>query len=168
MCSESSSRMRKQSSKKRKRTMQTNTIQLHRVLRATPEKIYRAFVDPDAMVKWLPPNGFTGKVHHMDGKVGGTYKMSFTNFTTGKSHSFGGTYVELTPHERIRYTDKFDDPNLPGEMRATITLKPVSCGTELNIVQEGVPAVIPAEACYLGWQESLMLLAKLVEAEIPD
>jgi uncharacterized protein YndB with AHSA1/START domain len=160
--------MRKQSSKKRKRTMQTNTIQLHRVLRATPEKIYRAFVDPDAMVKWLPPNGFTGKVHHMDGKVGGTYKMSFTNFTTGKSHSFGGTYVELTPHERIRYTDKFDDPNLPGEMRATITLKPVSCGTELNIVQEGVPAVIPAEACYLGWQESLMLLAKLVEAEIPD
>jgi uncharacterized protein YndB with AHSA1/START domain len=160
--------MRKQSSKKRKRTMQTNTIQLHRVLRATPEKIYRAFLDPDAMVKWLPPNGFTGKVHHMDGKVGGTYKMSFTNFTTGKSHSFGGTYVELTPHERIRYTDKFDDPNLPGEMRATITLKPVSCGTELNIVQEGVPAVIPAEACYLGWQESLMLLAKLVEAEIPD
>jgi uncharacterized protein YndB with AHSA1/START domain len=160
--------MRKQSSKKRKRTMQTNTIQLHRVLRATPGKIYRAFLDPDAMVKWLPPNGFTGKVHHMDAKVGGTYKMSFTNFTTGKSHSFGGTYVELTPHERIRYTDKFDDPNLPGEMQATITLKPVSCGTELNIVQEGVPAVIPAEACYLGWQESLMLLAKLVEAEIPD
>jgi uncharacterized protein YndB with AHSA1/START domain len=160
--------MRKQSSKKRKRTMQTNTIQLQRVLRATPEKIYRAFLDPDAMVKWLPPNGFTGKVHHMDAKVGGTYKMSFTNFTTGKSHSFGGTYVELTPHERIRYTDKFDDPNLPGEMQATITLKPVSCGTELNIVQEGVPAVIPAEACYLGWQESLMLLAKLVEAEIPD
>ena len=120
------------------------------------------------MAKWLPPNGFTGKVHHMDARVGGTYKMSFTNFTTGKSHSFGGTYVELTPHERIRYTDKFDDPNLPGEMQATIGLKPVSCGTELNIVQEGVPGVIPAEACYLGWQESLTLLAKLVEAEIPD
>ena len=120
------------------------------------------------MAKWLPPNGFTGKVHHMDARVGGNYKMSFTNFTTGKTHSFGGTYVELTPHERIRYTDKFDDPNLPGEMQATITLKPVSCGTELNIVQEGVPAVIPAEACYLGWQESLTLLAKLVEAEIPD
>jgi len=138
------------------------------VLRAKPDKIYRAFIDPDAMAKWLPPNGFTGKVHHMDARVGGNYKMSFTNFTTGKTHSFGGTYVELTPHERIRYTDKFDDPNLPSEMQATITLKPVSCGTELNIVQEGVPAVIPAEACYLGWQESLTLLAKLVEAEIPD
>ena len=138
------------------------------MLRAKPDKIYRAFIDPDAMVKWLPPNGFTGKVHHMDARVGGNYKMSFTNFTTGKTHSFGGTYVELTPHERIRYTDKFDDPNLPGEMQATITLKPVSCGTELNIVQEGVPAVIPAEACYLGWQESLTLLAKLVEADIPD
>jgi len=148
--------------------MSTNTIRLHRVLRAAPDKIYRAFLDPEAMVKWLPPNGFTGKVHHMDAKVGGTHKMSFTNFTTGTSHSFGGTYVELTPHERIRYTDKFDDPNLPGEMQATITLKKVSCGTELNIVQEGVPDVIPAEACYLGWQESLTLLAKFVEAEIPD
>ena len=148
--------------------MSANTIRLHRVLRAPPDKIYRAFLDPDAMAKWLPPNGFTGKIHHMDAKVGGSYKMSFTNFTTGKSHSFGGTYVELTPHERIRYTDRFDDPNLPGEMQATITLKPVSCGTELNIVQEGVPAAIPAEACYLGWQESLTLLAKLVEAEIPD
>src|SRR6266487_214288 len=148
--------------------MSTNTIRLHRVLRAAPGKIYRAFLDPEAMAKWLPPNGFTGKVHHMDAKVGGSYKMSFTNFTTGKSHSFGGTYVELTPHERIRYTDKFDDANLPGEMQTTITLKQVFCGTELNIVQEGVPAVIPAEACYLGWQESLTLLAKLVEAEIPD
>ena len=148
--------------------MSTNTIRLHRVLRASPEKIYRAFLDPDAMAKWLPPNGFTGKVHEMDAKVGGSYKMSFTNFTSGQSHSFGGTYVELKPHETIRYTDRFDDPNLKGEMQATITLKPVSCGTELNIVQEGVPDVIPAEACYLGWQESLTLLAKLVEAEIPD
>ncbi len=148
--------------------MSTNTIRLHRVLRATPDKIYRAFLDPEAMAKWLPPNGFTGKVHHMDAKVGGGHKISFTNFTTGKSHSFGGTYVELTPHERIRYTDKFDDPNFPGEMQATITLKKLSCGTELNIVQEGVLDVIPAEACYLGWQESLTLLAKLVEAEIPD
>jgi len=148
--------------------MSANTIRLHRVLRASPEKIYRAFLDPDAMAKWLPPNGFTGKVHKMDAKVGGSYKMSFTNFSTGKSHSFAVTYVELTPHERIIYTDKFDDPNLPGEMQTTITLKQVSCGTELNIVQEGVPAVIPAEACYLGWQESLTLLAKLVEAEIPD
>jgi uncharacterized protein YndB with AHSA1/START domain len=138
------------------------------MLRATPDKVYRAFLDPEAMAKWLPPNGFTGKVHHMDTKVGGSYKMSFTNFTTGKSHSFGGTYVELTPHECLRYTDKFDDPNLPGEMQTTITLKKVSCGTELNIVQERVPDVIPAEACYLGWQESLTLLAKLVEAEIPD
>jgi uncharacterized protein YndB with AHSA1/START domain len=148
--------------------MSAKTIRLHRVLRATPEKIYKAFLDPDAMAKWLPPNGFTAKVHQMDAKVGGTYKMSFTNFTTGKSHSFGGTYVELTPHERIRYTDKFDDPDLPGEMQTTITLTKVSCGTDLNIVQEGVPAVIPAEACYLGWQESLALLAKLVEPEIPD
>jgi uncharacterized protein YndB with AHSA1/START domain len=148
--------------------MATNTIRLHRVLRASPEKIYRAFLDPDAMVKWLPPNGFTGKVHQMEAKVGGGYKMSFTNFSSGKSHSFGGTYVELSPHERIRYTDRFDDPNLKGEMQTTITLKPVSCGTELNITQEGVPEVIPAEACYLGWQESLTLLAKLVEAEIPD
>ena len=148
--------------------MQNNTIRLHRVLRATPEKIYKAFLDPDAMTKWLPPNGFTAKVHQMDAKVGGTYKMSFTNFTTGKGHSFGGTYVELAPHERIRYTDKFDDPNLSGEMQTTITLKKVSCGAELNIVQEGVPAVISAEACYLGWQESLAQLAKLVEPEIPD
>ena len=146
----------------------SNTIQLHRVLRATPERVYRAFLDRDAMVKWFPPNGFTAKVHQIDAKVGGAYKMSFTNFSTGKSHSFGGTYVELTPHQRICYTDKFDDPNLSGEMQTTITLKEVSCGTELNIVQEGVPAVIPAEACYLGWQESLTLLAKLVEAEIRD
>jgi uncharacterized protein YndB with AHSA1/START domain len=148
--------------------MPTSTIRLHRVLHATPEKVYRAFLDADAMAKWLPPHGFTGKVHHLDAKVGGTYKMSFTNFTTGKSHSFGGEYLELTPHERIRHTDKFDDPNLPGEMRVTITLKQVSVGTELNIVQEGVPEVIPPEACYLGWQESLALLAKLVEAEIKD
>jgi uncharacterized protein YndB with AHSA1/START domain len=146
----------------------SNTIRLHRVLRATPEKVYRAFLDADAMAKWLPPNGFTCTVHHLDAKVGGTYKMSFTNFSTGKSHSFGGTYLELTPYERIRYSDKFDDPNLPGEMVTTIALKRVSCGTELNVVQEGVPAAIPAEACYLGWQESLILLAKLVEAEIPD
>jgi uncharacterized protein YndB with AHSA1/START domain len=144
------------------------TIRLHRVLRATPERIYRAFLDPDAMAKWLPPNGFTGKVHHLEAKVGGTHKMSFTNFTTGRSHSFGGEYRELVPNERIRYTDRFDAANLPGEMQITITLKKVSCGTELNIVQEGVPAVIPLEGCYLGWQESLTLLAKLVEAEIPD
>src|SRR5689334_15086039 len=148
--------------------MSTGTIRLHRVLRATPERIYRAFLDPDAMAKWLPPHGFTGKVHHLDAKVGGAYTMSFTNFTTGKSHAFGGTYLELTPHERIRYSDKFDDPNLPGEMQTTVTLKTVSVGTEVSIVQEGVPGVIPAEACYLGWQESLTLLAKLVEAEIPD
>jgi uncharacterized protein YndB with AHSA1/START domain len=138
------------------------------VFRATPERIYKAFLDADAMVKWLPPNGFTAKVHHMDAKVGGTFKMSFTNFTSGKSHSFGGQYLELVPHERLRYTDKFDDPNLPGEMRVTVSLKKVSCGTDVNIVQEGVPAVIPAEACHLGWQESLILLGKLVEAEIPD
>src|SRR6478752_4542902 len=148
--------------------MQNNTIRLHRVLRATPEKIYKAFLDPDAMAKWLPPNGFTAKVHEMHAKVGGTYKMSFTNFTTGKGHSFGGTYVELTPNERIRYTDKFDDPNLSGEMQTTITLKKVSCGTELNVVQEGIPDVIPPEACCVGWQESLALLALLVEAESPD
>jgi uncharacterized protein YndB with AHSA1/START domain len=148
--------------------MSGNTIRLHRVLRAAPERVYRAFLEPDAMVKWLPPNGFTAKVHQMDAKVGGTHKMSFTNFTTGKSHSFGGRYLELKPHERIRYTDKFDDPNLPGEMQVTVTLKKVSVGTELNIVQEGVPEVIPVEACYLGWQESLALLGKLVEAEIPD
>ncbi|HEY9685587.1 MAG TPA: SRPBCC family protein [Coleofasciculaceae cyanobacterium] len=145
-----------------------NTIQLHRVLRATPERIYRAFLDADAMVKWLPPNGFTGKVHHMDAKVGGTFKMSFTNFTSGKSHSFGGEYLELKPHELIRYTDMFDDPNLPGEIQVTVSLKQVSCGTEINITQAGIPEVIPPEACYLGWQESLTLLAKLVEAEIPD
>jgi len=148
--------------------MTANTIRLHRVLRASPEKIYRAFLDADAMAKWLPPNGFTGKVHQMEAKVGGTHRMSFTNFTTGNGHSFGGKYLELTPHERIRYTDKFDDPNLPGEMQTTITFKKVSCGTELDVVQEGVPAVIPAEACYLGWQESLAQLAKLVEPEIPD
>jgi uncharacterized protein YndB with AHSA1/START domain len=147
--------------------MSTSTIRLHRVLGATPERVYRAFLEADAKAKWLPPNGFTGKVHHLDPKVGGTYKMSFTNFTTGKSHSFGGTYLDLVPHERIRYTDKLDDPNLPGEMQTTITLKKVSCGTELNVVQEGIPAAIPPEACYLGWQESLALLAKLVEAEIP-
>ena len=145
-----------------------STIRLHRVLRTTPERVYRAFLDPDAKVKWLPPNGFTGKVHHIDARVGGSYKMSFTNFTTGKSHSFGGQYLELVPNERIRYTDKFDDPNLPGAMQVTISLKKVFLGTEVNITQEGVPDVIPAEACYLGWQESLALLAKLVEAEIPD
>ncbi len=149
-------------------TSNTNTIRLHRVLQAPPERVYRAFLDANAMVKWLPPNGFTGQVHQLDANVGGTYRMSFTNFTTGKSHSFGGEYLELTPNERIRHTDRFDDANLPGEMQTTITLKPLSVGTELNIVQEGVPAAIPAEACYLGWQESLTLLAKLVEAEIPD
>jgi len=148
--------------------MSANTIRLHRVLSATPERVYRAFLDSDAMAKWLPPNGFTGKVHHMEAKVGGTYKMSFTNFSTGKSHSFGGEYLELVPQERIRYTDRFDDPGLPGEMQTTIALKKVSCGTELNIIQEGVPDVIAVEACYMGWQESLILLAKLVEPEIPD
>ena len=146
--------------------MPTNTIRLHRVLRATPERVYRAFLDPDAMAKWLPPHGFTGKVHEIDARAGGSYRMSFTNFTTGESHSFGGAYVELVPNERIRYTDRFDDPKMQGEMHVTITLKEVSCGTELNIVQEGVPDVIPAEMCYLGWQESLGLLANLVEAEI--
>jgi uncharacterized protein YndB with AHSA1/START domain len=148
--------------------MSTSTIRLHRVLRAVPERIYRAFLEADALAKWLPPNGFTGQVHHLDAKVGGTYKMSFTNFATGKSHSFGGTYLELVPHERIRYTDKFDDPNLPGDMQTTVTLKKVSCGTELHVVQEGLPDAIPPDACYLGWQESLVLLAQLVEAEIPD
>jgi uncharacterized protein YndB with AHSA1/START domain len=147
--------------------MPTSTIRLHRVLRATPERVYRGFLDADAIAKWLPPNGFTAKVHHMDAKVGGTFRMSFTNFANGKSHSFGGEYLELTPYERIRYTDKFDDPNLPGEIQVTVTLKKVSVGTELNVVQDGVPEVIPVEACYLGWQESLALLAKLVEAEIP-
>lgn len=147
--------------------MPTNTVRFHRVLRATAERVYRAFLDADAMAKWLPPNGFTGKVHHLEAKAGGTYRMSFSNFSTGHNHSFGGTFVELVPHERICITDKFDDPNLSGEMLKTITLKPVSCGTELNIVQEGIPDVIPPEACYLGWQESLALLAKLVEAEIP-
>ena len=144
-----------------------NTVRFHRVLRTSPEKVFRSFIDADAMAKWLPPNGFTGKVHHLEAKVGGTYRMSFTNFGTGKSHAFGGNYVELVPNERIRYTDKFDDPNLPGEMQTTVSLKKVSCGTELNIVQEGLPDVIPAEACYLGWQESLVMLAKLVEPEIP-
>ena len=146
---------------------ETNTVRFHRVLRATPERVYRAFLDADAMAKWLPPNGFTGKVHQLDAKVGGGYKMSFTNFTTGTSHSFGGTYLELKPHERIRYTNKFDS-GLVGEMQTTITLKPVFCGTDVNIAQEGIPAAIPAEACYLGWQESLILLGKLVEVEIPD
>lgn len=145
-----------------------STIRLHRVFRATPERVYRAFLDPDAMVKWVPPNGYTGRVHHMDARVGGSYQMSFTNFNTGKSHSFGGEYLDLAPHERICYTDRFDDPNLPGAMQVTIALTKVSCGTEVNITQEGVPDIIPAEACYLGWQESLTLLAKLVEAEIPD
>ena len=145
-----------------------NTVRFHRVLRARPERVYRAFLDAEAMVKWLPPNGFTGKVHHLDARVGGTYKMSFTNFTSGNSHSFGGEYLELVANERIRHTDRFDDPNLPGEMTVTVTLKNVSVGTDVSIVQEGVPDVIPLEACTLGWQESLALLAKLVEAEIPD
>jgi len=145
-----------------------STIRLHRVLRGTPERVYRAFLDADAMAKWLPPYGFAARVHHLDAKVGGTHKMSFTNFTTGKSHSFGGRYLEMKPNERIRYTDKFDDPNLPGEMQVTVTLKKVSCGTELTVVQEGVPDVIPAEACVLGWQESLAQLAQLVDPEIAD
>ncbi|WP_211465844.1 SRPBCC family protein [Collimonas silvisoli] len=148
--------------------MATNTIRFHRVLRAPPERIYRAFLDADAMTKWLPPNGFTGKVRHIDATVGGTYKMSFTNFATGNSHSFGGEYLELIPHERIRHTDKFDDPNLPGEMQTTVSLQKVSCGTEVNIVQEGIPEAIPPENCYLGWQESLTLLAQLVEAKISE
>jgi uncharacterized protein YndB with AHSA1/START domain len=147
--------------------MSTSTVRLHRVLRASPEKIYRAFLEADALVKWLPPNGFTATVHHLDAKVGGTYRMSFTNFGSGQSESFGGTYLELVPNERIRHTDRFDDPNLPGEMQMTVSLKKVSCGTEISIVQEGIPAAIPPEACYLGWQESLALLARLVEAEIP-
>jgi uncharacterized protein YndB with AHSA1/START domain len=148
--------------------MGTHTVRLHRVIAAKPEKVYRAFLDADAKARWLPPNGFTGKVHSMDAKVGGKYKMSFTNFTTGKSHGFGGEYRELVPHERLRYTDVFDDPNLPGEIQVTVTLKQVSVGTELTIVQEGLPDVIPLEACYLGWQESLLNLARLVEPEIND
>ena len=147
--------------------MATNTVRFHRVLRATPERVYLAFLDADAMAKWLPPNGFTGKVHQLDARVGGSYKMSFTNFSTGSRHSFGGEYLELVPNERIRNTDKFDDPNLPGEMQVTVSLKKVFCGTELNIVQEGIPSAIPVEACYLGWQESLQLLTQLVEPEIP-
>jgi uncharacterized protein YndB with AHSA1/START domain len=146
----------------------TGTVRFHRVLRAPAERIYKAFIDPEAMVKWLPPYGFTGKIHEMDARVGGGYRMSFTNFGTGKSHSFGGKYVELVPGERLRYTDKFDDPNMPGEMSVTITLRKVLCGAELNIVQEGIPAVIPTEFCYVGWQESLALLAHVVEPEIPD
>ncbi len=148
--------------------MSSHTVRLHRVLAARPEKVYRAFLDPDAMARWLPPNGFTCKVHELDPRVGGRHRMSFTNFTSGRSHSFGGEYLELVPGERLRYTDRFDDPDLPGEMTVTVTLKAVSVGTELNIVQEGVPALIPLEACYLGWQESLRHLARLVEPEIPD
>ena len=148
--------------------MAENTVKLHRVLRAPPERIYRAFLDADAMVKWLPPNGFTGKVHHIKAEVGGTYRMSFTNFTTSHSHSFGGEFLELVPNERIRHTDKFDDPNLPGQMQTTVSLKKVSCGTELTVVQEGIPSAIPVEGCYLGWQESLRMLAQLVEAEITE
>ncbi len=147
--------------------MPTGTVTLHRVLRAPSERIYRAFLDPDAMAKWLPPHGFTGKVHHLDARVGGSYRMSFTNFSTGDSHAFGGQYLELVPFERIRHTDGFDDPGLPGTMVTTIVLRAVSCGTELHIVQEGIPEAIPTEACYLGWQESLLLLAQLVEAQIP-
>jgi uncharacterized protein YndB with AHSA1/START domain len=145
----------------------TNTVRLHRVLRAPPERVYRAFLDPEAMAKWLPPNGFTAKVHRMDAEVGGEWRMSFSNFSSKNSHSFGGKYLELVPGQRLRYTSKFDDPHLPGEMTTTVTLTPVSCGTEMNVVQEGIPAVIPAEACYMGWQESLVLLGKLVEPEIP-
>jgi uncharacterized protein YndB with AHSA1/START domain len=154
-------------STERRLTMTTGTIKLHRVLRAPAERVYRAFLEPDALAKWLPPYGFTCQVHHFEGHVGGTYKMSFRNFGTGHSHSFGGEYVELVPNEKIRYTDRFDDPNLPGEMSATITFRTVLCGTEVSILQEGVPEVIPVEMCYLGWQESLMQLAKLVEPEIP-
>ena len=148
--------------------MSTNTVNLHRVLAAKPKKIYRAFLEPDAMAKWLPPNGFTCRVHHMQAKVGGTYKMSFTNFTTEKTVSFGGEYRELVENERLRYTDNFDDPNLPGEIQVTVSLKKVSLGTEMTIVQEGLPTVIPLEACYVGWQQSLNNLAKLVEPELPD
>ena len=147
--------------------MPTGTVRLHRVLKTTPERVYRAFTNGEAMAKWLPPHGFTGKVHSIDAKVGGSYKMSFTNLTTGLGHSFGGTYLELVPNERIVHTDKFDDPNLPGEMKVTVSLKKVSVGTQVDIVQEGIPEVIPVEACYLGWQESLQLLTLLVEAEVP-
>jgi len=146
--------------------MPTSTVRLHRVLRAPPERVYRAFLDADAMAKWLPPDGFTGKVHQMDARVGGSFRMSFTNFTTGQGHSFGGEYLELVPNGRIRYTDRFDDPNLPGTMVTTVMLTPVTCGTDVSIVQEGIPEMIPAEMCYLGWQESLTLLARLVEPEI--
>ena len=148
--------------------MATGTVRLHRVLRATPARVYKAFLNAEAVVKWLPPNGFTCKVHRLDATVGGAYKMSFTNFTTGSSHSFGGEYLELVPNERLRYTDRFDDPNLPGEMITTVAIRQVSVGVELNVTQEGIPAAIPVEACYLGWQQSLTLLAQLVEAEIPD
>lgn len=148
--------------------MKTNNVRLHRILRASPETVYRAFLEPEAKVKWLPPNGFIGKVHEIDTRVGGSYRMSFTNFSTGRTHFFGGTYTELVPHERICFTDKFEDPNLPGEMPVTITLREVNCGTELTVVQENLPEAIPAEMCYLGWQESLALLALLVEADIPD
>jgi uncharacterized protein YndB with AHSA1/START domain len=148
--------------------MSTHTIRLHRVIRTTPEKLYRAFLEAEALTKWIPPFGFIAKVHHLDAKVGGTFRLSFTNFGTGSSHSFGGTYLELVPHERLRYTDKFDDPNLPGEIMVTVTFKKVLCGTEVQIEQAGVPAVIPAEMCYLGWQESLVQLAQLVEPEIPN
>jgi uncharacterized protein YndB with AHSA1/START domain len=151
-----------------KKQMPTHTINIHRILKSTPERIYRAFLDADAISKWLPPNGFTCRVHHMEAKVGGTFKISFTNFTTGKSHSFGGEYLELTPHTSICYTDKFDDPNLAGEIKVSITITKMSLGSEIKIIQSGIPSVIPAEACYLGWQESLILLAKLVETEIPD
>jgi uncharacterized protein YndB with AHSA1/START domain len=151
---------------KRREIMGTNTVRLHRVLRAPPERVYRAFLNADAMVKWLPPNGFTATVHHMEARVGGTFRMSFTNFTTGQGHSFGGEYLEMVPHELIRYTDKFEDPGLPGVIHVTVSVKAVSCGTELNVVQEGIPDVIPLEMCYLGWQDSLVLLGKLVEPEI--
>lgn len=148
--------------------MPGNTVRLHRVLRAPPERVYRAFLDADAKAKWLPPDGFTGKVHALDARVGGSYRMSFTNFSTGQSHAFGGSYLELVPHERIRYSDRFEDPGLPGEIMVTITLEAVSCGTELHVLQEGVPDVIPLEQCYLGWQQSLVLLAKLVEADVQE
>lgn len=146
----------------------SNTVRLHRVLRAKPERLYRAFIDPDAMAKWLPPHGFTGKVHHMDAKVGGTYRMSFTNFSTGKSHAFGGKFLEMEPNKRLRYDDQFEDPNLPGTMITTVELREVFCGTEIHITQEGIPPMIPAEACYMGWQESLQLLDQLTGPEIPD